>query len=52
VSFFDPGIPAWFTLTVDKQTSRTLDSQMVATAHFMHDVYGAFNRTPVIVPPK
>jgi len=25
---------------------------MVATAHFMRDVYGSFNTTPPIVPPS
>jgi hypothetical protein len=51
VSFFDPGTPAWFTVAIDRQTFRTLDSRMTATAHFMHDVYGSFNTTPAIRPP-
>jgi hypothetical protein len=51
VSFFDPGTPAWFTAAIDRKTFRTLDSQMTATAHFMHDAYGSFNRTPAIRPP-
>ena len=52
VSFFDPGTPAWFTVAIDRQSFRTLDSRMTATSHFMHDVYGAFNTTPPITPPR
>ena len=52
VSFFDPGSPAWFTLVLDRKTFRTLDSHMVTNAHFMHDVYGSFDTTPAIVPPR
>lgn len=52
VSFFDPGSPAWFTVVLDRTTFRTLRSDMVTNAHFMHDVYGSFNSTPPIVPPR
>ena len=52
VSFFDPGTPAWFTVDVARWTFRTLDVRMITTAHFMHDVYGAFNRTPPVEPPR
>jgi hypothetical protein len=52
ISFFDPATPAWFEVEVDKRTLHTLDSQMITTAHFMHDVYGAFDTTPPIVPPS
>jgi hypothetical protein len=51
VSFFDPGSPAWFTLVVDRKTQRTLELDMVTNAHFMHDVFRAFDSTPAIVPP-
>jgi hypothetical protein len=51
VSFFDPKSHAWFTLVVDRKTFRTLESRMVTNAHFMHDVYSAFDSTPAIVPP-
>ena len=51
VSFFDPASPSWFTLTIDRKTFRTLDVWMITNAHFMHDVYRAFNATPAIVPP-
>ena len=52
ISFFDPVTPAWFEIVVDKRTLYTLDTRMITTAHFMHDVYGAFNATPAIVPPR
>jgi hypothetical protein len=46
------GRPAWFTLAIDRKTDLTLDSHMTATSHFMHDVYGAFNTTSQISPPR
>lgn len=52
ISFFDPGTPAWFTAVIEQKTYHTLQTQMITTAHFMHDVYGAFNKTPPIIPPK
>ncbi len=52
ISFFDPATPAWFDIALDKRTLHTLETQMVTTAHFMHDVYGAFDSTPPIVPPR
>jgi hypothetical protein len=51
VSFFDPRTPGWFLVSIDKQTARTLDVRMWATAHFMHDTYGQFNAPFEIVPP-
>jgi hypothetical protein len=51
VSFFDPVTPAWFEIAVDRRSLRTVDLHMTTTAHFMHDVYGAFNTTPAITPP-
>ena len=51
VSFFDRTIPAWFTVKIEKSTMRTLNTEMMATAHFMHDAYGAFNSTRPISPP-
>jgi hypothetical protein len=51
VSFFDRTIPAWFTVSIEKSTMRTLDAEMMATAHFMHDAYGGFNSTRPISPP-
>jgi hypothetical protein len=52
ISFFDPSTPAWFEVALDRDTMHTLETHMVATAHFMTDTYGAFNTTPPIVPPK
>jgi hypothetical protein len=52
ISVFDPGTPAWFTVVIDRRTFHTLDSRMTATAHFMHDVYRAFDTTPAIRPPR
>jgi len=51
ISFFDPATPAWFEAVLDKRSLHTLETQMVTTAHFMHDVYGAFDTTTPIVPP-
>lgn len=51
VSFFDPQIQAWFTIWVDRQTARTLELLMTAQAHFMHQVYGPFDRPLRIAPP-
>jgi len=51
VTFYDPGTPAWFAVTVDKKTSRTLDLHMVTTAHFMHERYGPFDAPLTIRPP-
>jgi len=51
VSFYDPTIPAWFRVAIDKSTARTLDAEMMATAHFMHDTYGSFDRARPITPP-
>ena len=52
VSFFDPATPAWFMLVLDPVTHRTLDLNMVTSAHFMHDVFRAFDSTPPIVRPR
>jgi hypothetical protein len=51
ISFFDPRSEAWFEVLVDRQTLRTLDLRMNATAHFMHDTYGPFNGPLTIEPP-
>ena len=42
----------WFTLAIDRRSYFTLDSQMIAASHFMHDVYSGFNATPAITPPR
>lgn len=51
VSFFDPQLPAWFTIWVDKASGRTLELMMTAQAHFMHQVYGPFDSPLRIKPP-
>jgi len=51
VTFFDPKTPGWYTATVDRDTFRTYDVRMVATAHFMHDRLHSFDETPPIQPP-
>ena len=51
IAFFDPTIPAWFTIWVDKATARTLELRMTAAQHFMHQVYGPFDMPLQIVPP-
>lgn len=52
ITFFDPGTPAWFAISVDKRTLRTLDLRMTTTAHFMHERYGPFDAPLVVAPPK
>jgi len=51
VTFFDPKTPAWFEITVDARTLRTLDLRMIATAHFMHERYRSFDAPLSIMPP-
>jgi hypothetical protein len=43
VSFFDPSTPAWYEAAIDARTGRTLELDMTAVSHFMHDVYGPFD---------
>jgi len=52
VSFVDPGVPAWYTVSIDKQTYRTLALQMTAPAHFMRQLYSGFDAPPSIEPPR
>jgi copper transport protein len=52
VSFFDPQLPAWFELAMDPRTSRPLELEMTAAAHFMHHRYTDFNRPMRIEPPR
>jgi hypothetical protein len=47
-----PGaFPTWFVLSVAAD-ARVLRSQMLTTAHFMTDSYGAFDAAPQIRPPQ
>jgi hypothetical protein len=51
ITFYDPGTPAWFAITVDKRTARTLDLRMTTTAHFMHERYRSFDAPLAVTPP-
>jgi hypothetical protein len=51
VSFYDPSVPAWFEADLDRATGLPLELWMVAAAHFMRHVYGAFNAPLVVLPP-
>lgn len=50
-SMFEPTTPAWYTVTLDRKTLRTLNVSMTAAAHFMQDRYVAFNGPRAIRPP-
>ena len=52
VSFFDPGLPAWFEIAVDPSSHRPLELNMTAAAHFMHHRYTNFNQPMRIVAPR
>ena len=51
ISFFDPGAFAWYTVTLERTTLRTLVVDMTAAAHFMQDRYVAFDVPRTIRPP-
>ena len=52
VSFFDPATPSWFEVSIDEKTYRTLELEMTAASHFMHDVYGPFDASMSLHAPK
>jgi hypothetical protein len=52
VTFLNPSVPAWFDVRFDPRTLRPHDLDMIATAHFMHHVYTAFDRPRTIFPPR
>jgi hypothetical protein len=52
VTFFDPRTPAWFEITVERATMRTLDLRMITTAHFMHERYRSFDAPLSVKPPS
>jgi hypothetical protein len=52
VTFFDPITHAWFEIVVDQRTFHTLELEMEASAHFMHDTYSAFDQATPIRPPE
>jgi hypothetical protein len=51
VTFADPSIPAFFTLTLDPRTLRPRVLRMTAAAHFMTDRYVSFSPAREIRPP-
>ena len=51
LSFFDPGLPAWFRVAVDPRTALPLALEMTTGAHFMRHRYSGFNRPLRIAPP-
>jgi copper transport protein len=51
VSFADPTIPAYFTVTFDAKTLLPRVMHMTAAAHFMTDRYESFNLPRAIYPP-
>jgi hypothetical protein len=52
VSFADPTVPAYYTLTVDRRTLLPRVLHMTAAAHFMVERYRAFNLPRAIFPPR
>ena len=52
VSFLDRRIPAWFEVSIDRRSYRTLALRMTAAAHFMRHRYGPFNAPLSIRPPR
>ena len=52
VSFADPTIPAYFTVTLDAKTLLPRVLHMTAAAHFMTDSYESFNSPRAIFPPR
>src|SRR5262249_27452297 len=52
VSFVDPTVPAYFTMTIDARTLRPRVLRMTAAAHFMTDRYRGFNEPRAIRPPR
>ncbi len=50
-SFYDPKLPAWFVLSVERDTGRLLALRMTAQAHFMRHRYTGFDRPLAIVAP-
>jgi hypothetical protein len=50
-SMFEPATPAWYTVTLDRASRRTLLVEMTAAAHFMQDRYVAFDAPRRISPP-
>ena len=52
VSFYDPVTPAWYEVVLDRRTRRPRRVAMTAAAHFMRDVYVAYDLPLRIRPPR
>jgi hypothetical protein len=52
VTFADPSIPAYFTVTLDAKTLLPRVLHMTAAAHLMTDSYESFNAPRSIFPPR
>jgi copper transport protein len=52
ISFADPGLGAFFTVTFDRRTLRPRVLHMIASSHFMTDRYLGFNPAREIHPPR
>jgi len=51
VSFYDPTVPAWFEVELDRRTHLPLRLRMTAAAHFMTHTFRGFNAPLSILPP-
>ena len=51
VTFYDPTVPAWFEIDIDRETKLPLWLRMTAAAHFMTHTFGGFNAPITILPP-
>jgi hypothetical protein len=52
VSFYDARLKAWFRARIQERTGRTLETRMIAAAHFMHHRYSGFDAPTRITPPR
>ena len=52
LTFVDPAVPAYFTVTLDPKTLLPRTVRMTASAHFMVDRYVRFNAPREIRPPR
>jgi copper transport protein len=52
LSWLDPEVPAWFTVTFDRRTALPTNLSMTAAGHFMRHRYLAYNQRLRIVPPR
>jgi hypothetical protein len=52
VSFLDPRLPAWYTVSADPKTHDVVRIDMVAAAHFMRDEYHGLDVPVTVRPPR